>query len=127
MLHPNSPFLSSKTITECLSQVKNGVYDSAFSAYKYQKFAWFNNTPLNYSLQTETPNLGDIKPVTIEQSSLYIFKKETLLQYSKRIGSTPYIHFINHFEGHEIITNEDFEMAELIVNSGMYPKVNYEK
>jgi len=27
---------------------------------------------------------------------------------------------INHFEGHEINREEDFEIAELIVNSGMY-------
>jgi len=33
------------------------------------------------------------------------------------------MHIINHFEGHEINEQKDFEIAELIVNSGMFQGV----
>ncbi|MGB5920013.1 cytidylyltransferase domain-containing protein [Arcobacter sp.] len=124
LLHPNSPFLNQNTVEECISNVLHN-NDSAFTAFSYKKFAWFENKPLNYSLSAKTPDLSTIEPIIIEQSSLYVFTKESFLKTSKRIGKVPFIKFINHFEGHEIQTEEDFEIAELIINSGMYPKVNY--
>jgi len=122
LIHPNSPFLSSDTISKCIGAVKSG-FDSSFIASKFQKLAWYNNRPLNYSLEKVTPHLNEIEPVVLELSSLYIFKKDTFNQYHRRIGKNPYIHYIDHYEGHDIKSEEDFEMAELIVNSGMYPKV----
>lgn len=127
LLHPNSPFLSSETISDCLQQVISGKFDSSFTAYSFQKLAWFENKPLNYSLNEETPNLKSLEPVIIEQSSLYVFNRKSFSINNKRIGNTPYIKNINHFEGLEVESDEDFEIAELIVNSGMYPKVEYAK
>ena len=123
LLHPNSPFINSTTLNECLSKVISKEYDSSFTAYRFNKLSWFNNKPLNYSLKQTTPKLNDLTPVFIEQSSLYIFTKESFKINNKRIGNNPFIKEINHFEGLEIENSEDFEIAELIVNSGMYPKV----
>ncbi len=120
LLHPNSPFLQLETVSECIEKVKSGEYDSAFTAYKYHKFAWFKGKPLNYSLDEATPKLQDIEPVLLEQASLYVFTKEMFIKKSKRIGADSFIKNINHFEGHGINEPEDFEIAELIVNSGMY-------
>ena len=123
LLHPNSPFLSVPTLKECLTNVISKQYDSSFTAYEFKKLAWYKNKPLNYSLDEITPNLETLEPVIIEQSSLYIFTKDSFIIHKKRIGNSPYIKVINHFEGHEVSSEEDFEIAELIVNSGMYPKV----
>ena len=127
LLHPNSPFLSSDTLSDCLKQVISQKHDSSFTAYSFHKLAWFENKPLNYSLNEETPKLNSLEPVIIEQSSLYVFTRESFAIHNKRIGSSPYIKSINHFEGLEVESDEDFEIAELIVNSGMYPKVEYAK
>lgn len=127
LLHPNSPFLSSDTVSDCLKQVISGKFDSSFTAYSFKKLAWFENKPLNYSLNEETPKLSGLNPVIIEQSSLYVFTRESFAINNKRIGNNPYIKDINHFEGLEVESDEDFEIAELIVNSGMYPKVEYGK
>ena len=127
LLHPNSPFLSSGTVSDCLKQVMSGKYDSSFTAYSFKKLAWFENKPLNYSLNKETPKLNSLDPVIIEQSSLYVFTRESFAIHNKRIGNNPYMKDINHFEGLEVESDEDFEIAELIVNSGMYPKVEYAK
>jgi len=122
LLHPNSPFINLSTLEECLSKVINEEYDSSFTAYKFNKLSWFNNKPLNYDLNKTTPKLKDLTPVFIEQSSLYIFTKQSFQINNKRIGNNPFIKNINHFEGLEVESSEDFEIAELIVNSGMYPK-----
>ncbi len=123
LLHPNSPFISSDTLDECISKVLSKEFDSAFTAYKFKKLSWFQDKPLNYDLTNITPKLKDLDAVLIEQSSLYIFTKESFKIHNKRIGKNPFIKSINHFEGLEIETEEDFDIAELIVNSGMYPKV----
>lgn len=120
LLHPNSPFLQKETLSECLDRVRSGEFDSALTAFQFQKLCWFNGKPLNYSLNKPVPKLSAIAPVIFEQSSLYIFTREAYLLNRKRIGNKPYFKFVNHFEGHEVITTEDFSIAELIVNSGMY-------
>ena len=120
MLHPNSPFLRSSTVHECVEKVISGDFDSAFTAYEYKKLTWFNGRPLNYSLDKPTPQLKQLDPVIFEQSSLYIFTRESYLKHHKRVGVKPYIKIIDHFEGHEVNVLEDFQIAELIVNSGMY-------
>lgn len=123
LLHPNSPFLTEDTLNECLANVISGKYDSSFTAYEFKKLSWYKNKPLNYSLDRVTPKLESLEPIIIEQSSLYIFTRNSFMAHNKRIGNNPYIKVINHFEGHEVNSAEDFEIAELIVNAGMYPKV----
>lgn len=120
MLHPNSPFLRNSTIAECIDRVVNSEYDSAFTAYEYKKLTWYKGKPLNYSLDESVPHLKELESVIFEQSSLYVFTRTMYLKNRKRVGDKPYMKMINHFEGHEINVKEDFHIAELIVNSGMY-------
>ena len=118
--HITSPFLRSETIIDCLEQVRSGNYDSAFTAYEIKKFCWFNGKPLNYSLEKPTPRTQDIEPVIVEQSALYVFKRTSFENAGQRISANPYIKIIEHFEGHDIGTDEDFRVAELIVNTGFF-------
>lgn len=120
LLHITSPFLKPQTIAECVEKVISGGYDSAFTAYEIRKFCWFRGTPLNYSLNMPTPRTQDIDPVIVEQSSLYVFKRDVFEKTGQRISPNPYIKYIDHFEGHDIDTPEDFRIAELIVNTGLY-------
>lgn len=120
LLHPNSPFLSTNSMDDCIEKVVSGEYDSSFTAYEFKKFAWYGGTTLNYSLDKPTPKLSDVEPVYIEQSSLYVFTRKVFEKRNKRIGDNPYLCSINHFEGHEINSHEDYDIAELIVNAGLY-------
>lgn len=120
LFHITSPFVRPETIAECIEKVNSGEYESAFTAYEVRKFCWFQGNPLNYSFDKPTPRTQDIDPIIIEQSSLYVFKREIFERTGQRICSKPYIKSIDHFEGHDIDTPEDFRVAELIVNTGLF-------
>lgn len=120
LLHPTSPFLQLESLEDCLQAVISGKHGSACTAYRFRKFAWFEGAPLNYDMEAPTPNLRDVEPVLIEQSSLYVFTREMFLSKGKRIDGNGYFRIISHFEGHEVSEENDLEIARLIVNSGMF-------
>jgi len=120
LLHITSPFLRHETISDCIEQVASGKFDSAFTAHAVNKFCWFRGKPLNYSLDKPTPRTQDIDPVIVEQSSLYVFKRDVFEKTGQRISDNSFVKYIDHFEGHDIDTPEDFRIAELIVNTGMF-------
>ena len=119
LVHPKSPFLKSKTIQACIDQVKSNDYDSAFTAVSIRKQAWFKGKRLNYSFEEDTPPVDKIEPILVETASVYVFTKKTFNSYHSRIGNKPYVKHIGDFEGLEVMTEEDSEVAELIINSGL--------
>tara|TARA_B100000795_G_scaffold262361_1_gene240205 strand:- start:1896 stop:2558 length:663 start_codon:yes stop_codon:yes gene_type:complete len=119
LLHPTSPFLKVDSITKALNLVINGECDSSFSAVKYSKFAWLNSKPINYDLNNDVPSLKSINPIYFEQSSLYVFKTLQFLKNNHRLSGDIKLTEINRLEGLEIRNKVDFELAELIINSGM--------
>lgn len=123
LLHPYSPFLTKETLNKCITQVQNNSYDSAFTVIETKKFTWYKNSPLNFDRDKKSPKLKDLDSIISEQGLLYVINKETFLKQKSRVGKHPYMHIIKHFEGHEINEQKDFEIAELIVNSGMFQGV----
>lgn len=117
MFHITSPFLRPDTIAECVEKVKSGYYQSAFTAFQINDRCWFKGLPLNCSIRADAEEA--IEPVIVEHS-LYVFKKEVFKTTGQRISNNPYIKIIDHFEGHDIDTPEDFRIAELIVNTGLF-------
>ena len=120
LLHITSPFLSSKTIVDCIDNVRSGNYGSAFTAIEVKKFSWFKGRPLNYSLESPTPRTQDIEPVIVEQSHLYVFNVDAFRLSGQRVTPDPYIKIIDSFEGHDIDSDEEFKMAKLIATTGFY-------
>lgn len=119
LMHPKSPFLKPATVAACIEKVRSGFNDSAFVVTRAQKFAWFGGRPLNYSGEGDTPSLSSIEPVVLESSSVYVFSRALFTQTHRRIGSTPHMQEVGHFEGFEVDRSDDFEIAELIVNAGL--------
>jgi N-acylneuraminate cytidylyltransferase len=123
LLHPYSPFLTKNTLESCIKKVKNHKFDSAFSAIEHKKFTWFQGSALNFNPHQKSPKLKTLEPTISEQGLLYVIDKASFLKQKSRVGKKPYMHLINHFEAHEINDRKDFEIAELIVNSGMFQGV----
>ena len=109
-----SPFIKASTISEMINKIEHEDYDSAFAASEHKSFCWFKGKPLNYEVVYGIPRTQDLQPVLIETSSLYIFSKEMYKTYNRRIGFKPFIKILNNYEGIDIDTVEDFEIAELI-------------
>ena len=116
MYHATSPFISEKHLIECIDAVKSGEYDSAFAAKKIQNFMWYENKPLNFTLDY-APRTQDMKPYYCELSSPYVFTKEVFVRYHGRTGINPYICECSEIEAIDIDYPEDFELANAVYMS----------
>ena len=121
LAHTTSPFIKPESFSKALSMIIEHGYDSAFSVEKIQTFTWFNNEPLNYSLM-HIPRTQDIKPIYVETSGFYIFKKNIWKEKRQRIGDKPYLLVVDKIQGIDIDTNEDFEFATSIANNIQQPQ-----
>jgi CMP-N-acetylneuraminic acid synthetase len=115
LLHITSPFITKTTVEECLRAVTSREHASAFAALKIHRFAWFRGSPLNYSPGEPTPRTQDLEPVVVEQSGLYVFTRELFESTGRRVADKPYVRIVDAFEGHDIDTEEEFALAEMIL------------
>jgi len=114
LCHATSPFLKSKTIEIGLDKVVEEGYDSAFSVNKVQTFSWFNGNPLNYEFD-DVVRTQDLEPVFWETSAFYIFKREVLLKYNRRIGENYFMVETDRIESIDIDEVQDYEIARSLI------------
>lgn len=110
-LHATAPFVTKKTMEECINAVLLGGHDSSFCAVKIQDFLWKNGIPLNFDA-CNLPRSQDLDVVFRETSGVYVFRKEVFQKYHRRIGMNPYIKEVSFKESIDINTAEDFRLAE---------------
>ena len=115
LTHATSPFIKVSSIESGLKNVLSGEYDSSFSVSRVQTFCWYNNSPLNYSLDNVV-RTQDIKPVMWETSAFYIFRSDVLNVMKKRIGNKPYLVETDRIESVDIDEQEDYDLAIKIVS-----------
>lgn len=113
--HATAPFISLKTMQDCVDAVLSGRYDSAFCAKRLQDYLWQDGNPLNFDA-TNVPRTQDLKPIYQETSGIYVFKKEVFLKYRRRIGINPFIKEVSLKESIDIDEPEDFRIAETLLN-----------
>jgi len=88
---------------------------------EFQKYAWSNEVPVNFNNKNKySVKLKSLDKILIEKGLMYVIEKNSFLNRTRRIGDNPYMKVINSYEGLEVNSNKDFEVAELIVNSGMF-------
>lgn len=115
MTHTTSPFVKNSSIESGLDAVISGEYDSAFAAKKLQDFLWLDQKPFNYEVD-DIPRTQDLKPMYVETSGFYIYKREHVLEHNRRIGYNPAIIEVSEIESIDIDTQEDFDIANAIYN-----------
>lgn len=116
LAHATSPFTRTTSFDNALLQIKNGMYDSAFSAERIQTFAWYQEKPINYEL-TDVPRTQDIEPVWVETSGFYAFEKNIFVEHGRRIGFKPYIQEVSGMEAVDIDEARDYELAKLFLET----------
>lgn len=108
--HTTSPLLKASSIENALDKVLSADYDSAFSAQRIQTFSWYEGKPINYNLD-DIPRTQDMKPIYVETSGFYIFKKELFVEKNRRIGYKPFIQEVTDEEAIDIDERKDYELA----------------
>jgi CMP-N-acetylneuraminic acid synthetase len=115
--HSTNPLLNAETIDKAIdSYFRNlGKHDSLFTVTRHNaRFYWSDGSPINHDPQ-ELIRTQDLPPILEENSSLYIFSKESFKQSSnRRIGLKPYMFEISKFEAIDIDEEDDFLLAELL-------------
>lgn len=114
LAHATSPFIKASSIENALSHVLSGENDSAFSAERIQTFAWYDGKPINYDL-TDVPRTQDMKPIWVETSAFFIFRKEIFTEHNRRIGFKPFIQEVSGIEAVDIDERKDYEQAQKLV------------
>ena len=115
--HSTNPLLSSATVQLAITQflAQYPAYDSLFTVTRLQTRLWDQLTrPINHNpsilLQTQ-----DLPPVFEENSNMYIFTRETLVNRRNRIGVRPMMFEVDPTEAIDIDTELDFKFAEVMV------------
>ena len=117
--HSTNPLLKAVTLTRAihtLSEVYPG-YDSLFSVTQLQTRLYdqlgraINHNPA-VLIQTQ-----DLPPVYQENSCIYLFTRDTLVQRRHRIGERPYLFAIDADEAGDIDDEVDFQLVELLLKA----------
>jgi CMP-N-acetylneuraminic acid synthetase len=115
--HSTNPVLSAATISRGVNTFleKYPAYDSMFSVTRRQVRFWDQlGRPINHNpailLQTQ-----DLPPVYEENSCMYLFTRNSLIQKRNRLGDRPMMFEISAEEAWDVDTELDFKMAELML------------
>ena len=114
--HTTNPLLQAKTIKNAVHSLleQYPMYDSLFGVTRLQTRLWDQlANPINHNpailLRTQ-----DLPPIYEENSNLYLFTREILVNRHNRIGNRPLMFEIDRLEAWDINDENDFQIAELI-------------
>ena len=114
--HATNPILKAKTIAEAITKFLSieDTYDSLFSVNIYRsRFYTHEGTPVNHDPENLI-RTQDLPPVYEENSSLYVFTKESFSKKKRRIGIKPFMFVTPPIESIDIDDEFTFRLAELL-------------
>jgi len=115
--HSTNPLLSAATVRKAIQTFLENypAFDSLFSVTRLQTRLWDSLTrPINHNpsilLQTQ-----DLPPIFEENSNMYIFTRDSLIERRNRLGARPLMFEIEATEALDIDNELDFKIAEVMV------------
>jgi CMP-N-acetylneuraminic acid synthetase len=113
--HSTNPFLRSATISAAIGAFREAHgRDSLFGVTRLQTRLWdADGQPINHD-RNKLMRTQDLPPVFEENSTLYLFTRESLEQHGNRIGAHPLMFEVPRDEALDIDDAFDFEMAEAL-------------
>ena len=114
LLQPTSPIRLSADIDQAIRKIIDDKADSLISVRENSSFFWSKeNEPLNYDYQ-KRPRRQDKQWELIENGSIYITKREILVNEKNRIGGRILTYLMPEWASFEIDTAFDFDLIEFI-------------
>lgn len=116
--HSTNPLLKATTIDSAIETFFQAwpEKDSLFSVTPFQTRLWTaEGLPVNHDPDVLIPT-QDLNPLMLENSCIYIFSREGLIEWRNRIGRSPLLFVIDHEEAVDIDTEIEFEFAESLLN-----------
>lgn len=117
--HSTNPLLRPETISDAIQKFLDSfpIHDSLFSVTRLQTRLWDQlSRPINHNpailLQTQ-----DLPPVYEENSCLYIFTKQILLERRNRLGERPMMFEIEAAEAWDIDNELDFAITDFLMQN----------
>jgi len=114
--HSTNPIMSAKTIDAGINSFIDNypMYDSLFSVTKKKVRYWdVLARPINHN-QNILLRTQDLPPIYEENSCMYIFSKEILMNKHNRIGDRPYLFEMDEIEAQDIDVELNFKVAEFL-------------
>lgn len=114
--HSTNPLLRAETISAAIQAFLDAIpeYDSLFGVTRFQTRLWDQlGRPINHN-----PNIllrtQDLPPIYEENSCLYIFERQTLVNRRNRLGERPLMFEIPAQEARDIDNELDFIIADTL-------------
>jgi CMP-N-acetylneuraminic acid synthetase len=118
--HSTNPLLRGDSVSRAITSYFDGTpeHDSLFSVTRFQTRLWTaEGQPVNHDPASLIPT-QDLAPLFLENSCIYLFSRESLMEHHNRIGKTPILFEIPPEEAVDIDTEWEFRLAEcMILNS----------
>lgn len=118
--HSTNPLLRAETISRAIQTflANYPTFDSLFSVTRLQTRLWDGlSRPINHNpailLRTQ-----DLPPVFEENSCIYLFTRQILLERRNRLGERPLMFEIEAVEAWDIDDEIDFQIAEYLMQKG---------
>lgn len=120
MTHTTNPLLSQKSIERAINEfkhaLKNNTANSLFSVNKVQERFYDRQAIAVNHDPKKLIRTQDLEAWYKENSNLYLFTKDSFHETNARIGSKPVLFETPVLESVDIDTEEDWALAEVIVN-----------
>jgi len=114
LLQPTSPIRRPGDIDRAIEMLIDGLGDSLLSVRENKSFFWSREgRPLNYDYRAR-PRRQDKQWELVENGSIYITKKDLLLEERSRLGGSILTYIMPDWASFEIDTPFDFELVEYI-------------
>jgi N-acylneuraminate cytidylyltransferase len=117
--HVTSPFVfaeSYESIVEKYFKVSLKGYDSLMTVKALQNFLWDkdHNDLINREGEEKWPRTQDLRVIYEINSAVFLASKNCYIQYSDRIGASPYLFELSAIQSYDVDWEDDFKIAEAL-------------
>ncbi|MHC1738578.1 MAG: acylneuraminate cytidylyltransferase [Ignavibacteriaceae bacterium] len=129
MINSVSPLITTKDIDNAIEYFEEGKYDTLLSVKEERLQAFYHNQPINISIKEKLAMTQNIDPVYILSWAISIWRKKTFIDYYNTNGYAVFngklgFFKLNSINAIKISYEEDFQLAESILKSRLYNKMD---